>query len=82
MTCVVSALPREKNTRLWLELQEVFQCTICYLALKAGVNKQTNQEMLALLQAPWPFIMVIGMGGNGWVTDEDKKKYFRYKKLR
>lgn len=73
LTCVVSALPREKNTGLWLELQEAFQCTICYLALTAGVNKQTNQEMLALQQAPWPFIMVVGMGGYGSLSVEDGK---------
>lgn len=41
----------------------------------AGVNKQTNQEMLALLQAPWPFIMVTGMGGNGSVTVEGGKTF-------
>lgn len=70
LTCVVWALPRERNTRLWQELQKAFQGTICYLALMAGVNKQTNQEMLALLQAPWPFDTVTGLGGNGSVTVE------------
>lgn len=72
-TCVISALPREEITRHWLELQKAFQCTICYLALMAGVNKQTNQEMLALLQASWPFVTVTGMGGNGSVTVKDGK---------
>ena len=48
-------------------------CTICYLALMASVNKQTNQKMLALLQASWPFVMVTGMGGNSSVTVKDGK---------
>jgi hypothetical protein len=69
LACVISALPREKITSLWLEMQKAFQCTICSLALMACINKQTNQEMLVWFQAPRPIIM----GDNGSVTIKDGK---------
>lgn len=73
LTCVISALPSKKITSLWLETQKAFQGTICYLALRTCINKQTNQGMLALPQAPWPCLMVMVMGDNSSGTTKDGK---------
>lgn len=68
LTCVTSALPRE-TTSVWPEIQKDFQCTICYLAPVTCVNIQSNRETLPLLQAPWPFLMVLADKGSATVED-------------
>lgn len=68
LTCVISALPGE-ITSLWPAIQKDFQRAVCCLAPMTCVNKQTNQEMLPLLLAPRPSLMVLGDNGSTTTGD-------------